>query len=129
MTGSELMDLTVLERKKYNYLTEVMDLSRQMGEALDRNDQVSVQMLLAMRGEPILHLQEVDQMAKNRREALEQPDQMRMQELLAGAGPESKEETLFVEQSAKARRMLERVVELDKQLSIRMSGKDSFYNK
>mgnify|MGYP006990325601 CR=1 FL=1 len=36
-----------LERKKYNYLNEVMDLSRQMGEALDRGDEVSMQMLLA----------------------------------------------------------------------------------
>ena len=129
MTGSELMDLTVLERKKYNYLNEVMDLSRQMGEALDRNDQVSVQMLLALRGEPIHHLQEVDQMVKMRRASLQQTDRERLEELLAGAGPQNKEETLFMEQAGKARRMLERVIELDKLLSIRMSGEDSFYKK
>ena len=40
MTKSDWMDLTVLERKKYNCLSEVLDLSRQMGEAMDRNDQV-----------------------------------------------------------------------------------------
>ena len=45
MTESELLDLTVLERKKYNYLNEALDLSQQMGEALDRADQVSIQLL------------------------------------------------------------------------------------
>jgi len=129
MTESELMDLTVLERKKYNYLSEVMDLSKQMGEALDRGDEVSMQMLLALRGEPILHLQEVDQTARNRRESLTTQDRQRLKELLDGAEPQDRGEALLTEQSGKARRLLERVVELDKQLSLRMSGKDSFYNK
>ena len=36
MTRSDWLDLTVLERKKYNLLSEVMDLSQQLGEALVR---------------------------------------------------------------------------------------------
>ena len=40
MTGAEWMDLTVLERKKYNDLSEALDLTGQIGEALDRSDQV-----------------------------------------------------------------------------------------
>ena len=129
MTESELMDLTVLERKKYNYLDEVMDLSRQMGEALDRGDEVSMQVLLALRGEPILHLQEVDQTARSRRDSLATQDRQRLRELLDGAPPQGRGEALFTEQAGKARRLLERVVALDKQLSLRMSGEDSFYNQ
>lgn len=129
MSGSELMDLTVLERKKYNYLNEVLDLSEQMGQVLDRNDQVSVRMLLAMREDPIRHLQEVDRMSKDRRAGLPQEDQGRIGDLLAGAAPEGRDESLFAEQAGKARRLLERVVELDKKLSIRMSGGNSFYKK
>lgn len=129
MTESELMDLTVLERKKYNYLSEVMDLSKQMGEALDRGDEVSMQMLLALRGEPILHLQEVDQTARNRRDSLAPQDRQRLKELLDGAPPQERGENLFLEQAGKARRLLERVVELDKQLSLRMSEENSFYSK
>ena len=49
MTKSDWMDLTVLERKKYNCLSEVLGLSQQLGEAMDRNDDVSVRMLVAMR--------------------------------------------------------------------------------
>ncbi len=137
MTESELMDLTVLERKKYNYLNEVMDLSRQMGEALDRGDEVSMQMLLALRGEPIQHLQEVDQTARSRRSSLAAEDQQRLQELRSGAPPRDRGETLFTEQAEKARRLLERcpdltaifAVALDRQLSLRMSGDDSFYSQ
>ena len=57
MTKSDWMDLTVLERKKYNCLSEVLDLSQQLGEAMDRNDDVSVRMLVAMRQDPLLQLQ------------------------------------------------------------------------
>ena len=65
-----LLDLAVLERKKFNYLNETLDLTRQLGEALDRGDQESVRMVVAMRQEPILHLEEVDRVAKERRKSL-----------------------------------------------------------
>ena len=88
-----------------------------------------MQMLLALRGEPILHLQEVDQTARSRRESLTPQDRQRLKELLDGAQPREQGEALFTEQSGKARRLLERVIGLDKQLSLRMSGKDSFYSR
>ena len=53
MTRDDWLELTVLERKKYNYLTEVQDVTRQLAESLDRNDQVSTRMLIAMRQDPI----------------------------------------------------------------------------
>ena len=59
MTKSDWLDLTVLERRKYNLLSEVMDLSQQLGEALDRNDDVSVRLLVSMRQDPILRLEEI----------------------------------------------------------------------
>ena len=58
MTAGVWMDLTVLERKKYNSLSEVLDLTRQLGESLDRNDQVAVRMIIAMRQDPLLRLEE-----------------------------------------------------------------------
>ncbi len=85
MTGAEWMDLTVLERKKYNDLSEALDLTGQIGEALDRSDQVSVRMLVAMRQDPIRHLEEINQTALDRRESLAEEDQERVRALLAGA--------------------------------------------
>ena len=54
------LSLLVQMKKRYTALNETYDLTRQMGDALDRNDQTSFAMLLAMRQEPILRLQELD---------------------------------------------------------------------
>lgn len=129
MTGSDWMDLTVLERKKYNYLNEVMDLTTQLAENLERNDQVSARIILAMRQDPILHLAEVDQACKLRREDLDPEDQERVAALLKGTEPRGGEERTFLEQAGRTRRLLERVVELDRRVSIRLAGEDSFYKK
>ncbi len=126
---SDLLDLAVLERKKYNDLNEVLDLTRQLGEALDRNDEVAARMLVAMRQDPILHLEEVNATAKARRESLPPEDQDRVAALLAGAQAQDNSEKTFVEQVDRARSLLERVVELDRRMSLRIAGEDSFYKK
>ena len=129
MTAGVWMDLTVLERKKYNSLSEVLDLTRQLGESLDRNDQVAVRMLIAMRQDPLLHLEEAERTAKDRRRSLTEEEQRRIRSLLKGAEPQSSEERTFLDQAGKTRRLLERVVELDRRLSLRMAGGQSFYKK
>ena len=129
MTKSDWMDLTVLERKKYNSLSEVLDLTRQLGESLDRNDQVAVRMLIAMRQDPLLHLEEAERTAKDRRRSLTEEEQRRIRSLLKGAEPQSSEERTFLDQAGKTRRLLERVVELDRRVSLRMAGGQSFYKK
>ena len=129
MTGSEWMDLTVLERKKYNYLGEVLDLTQQLAESLERSDQVSARMILAMRQDPILHLGEIDQACQARLQALAQEDQDRAAALRKGAEAHSSEERTFLEQAGRPRRLLERVVELDRRVSLRMAGENSFYKK
>lgn len=87
MTKSDWMDLTVLERKKYNCLSEVLDLSQQLGEAMDRNDDVSVRMLVAMRQDPLLQLQELKRAVDTKRESLSQEDRDRLSALNQGAPP------------------------------------------
>ena len=53
MEQSVILKAHVQVKRIYSLLTEVMDLSKQLAEALDRNDQVTVRMLIAMRGEPV----------------------------------------------------------------------------
>lgn len=127
MTKSDWLDLTVLERKKYNLLSEVMDLSRQLGEALDRNDDVSVRLLLAMRQDPILQLEEIKRAVSVKREALSPQELERVDALNGGATPRDGDETLYHTQASNVRRLLERVLELDQRLNRRVAGKDSFY--
>lgn len=127
MTRGDWLDLTVLERKKYNCLSEVMDLSRQMGEALDRNDDVSLRMLLAMREDPLLQLRELQQAVEEKKERLSPEDRERAAALGRGADPQGEEETTYHSQAGSARRLLERIVELDERLNRRLAGESSFY--
>ena len=129
MNASDWLDLTVLERKKYNYLNETLDLTQQIGSALDHNDQISLKMLLAMRQEPIMYLEELKQTIQARRQDLPPEDQDRVQALLSGASPRTQEESTFVQQAATVVRLLQRVIELDRAVNLRLTGSSSVYNK
>lgn len=127
MTKSDWLDLAVLERKKYNCLSEVWDLTQQMGQALDRNDDVSVRMLIAMRQEPLLQLQELKQAVAVKTDSLSPEERERVSALRQGASPQGEEETTYYNQAGTARRLLERIVELDERLNRRLAGENSFY--
>ena len=129
MTKSDWLDLTVLERQKYNHLSELMDLTRQLGEAIDRGDEVSVRILVSMRNDPLVGLEELKKATQLRTEALSREERERVEELNSGASPEDENEILYVNQAGSARRLWERVVELDRRLNRRMAGDDSFYAK
>ena len=129
MTRIDWLELTVLERKKYNCLLEVQDTTRQLAEALDRNDQVAARMLIAMRQDPLLQLEEVDRGEKQRKAALEDEDRDRIRTVLQDRTARYDGEGTFLEQADKTRHLLERVVELDRRISLRMAGDRSFYHK
>lgn len=123
------MELTVQEKKKYNYLVEIQDLTRQLAESLDRSDQVSARMLVAMRQDPVRQLAEVDAGERDRRAALPEEDGGRVEALLRGGEPLDGGERAFSNQAGQTRRLLERVVELDRRTSLRMAGDQSYYKK
>ena len=129
MTKDDWLELTVLERKKYNYLVELQDLTGQLAENLDRNDQVSVRMLVAMRQDPVRLLAEVDNSGKIRLAALSEEDRRRAGELLKEGQPGDDGERIFLEQAQKTRRLLEQVVAMDRRVSMKMAGENSFYHK
>lgn len=129
MTRDDWLELTVLEKKKYNDLMEVQDLTRQLAECLDRNDQVSARMIIAMRQDPIRRLTEVDAGEKDRLASLPEEGRARTAALRQGCAPEDEGETIFQEQMGKTRRLLEQVVDLDRRVSTRMAGEQSFYHK
>ena len=129
MNANQWMDLTVLERKKYNYLCEVLDLTQQLGQSLDRNDPVSSKMLVSLRQEPIQSLDELNRSILQRKEEFSPEEQSRISELISGAAPADGPETAFCNQVNLARRQLERVLELDRRISLRLAGEQSFYKQ
>ena len=128
MTKDDWLELTVLERKKYNYLVEVQDLTGQLAGSLDRSDQVSTRMLVAMRQDPIRMLAEVDNSGKLRIGTFPEEDRQRVAQLRKGAPPETDGERIYQEQAQKTSRLLEQVVALDRRVSSKMAGQQSFYS-
>ena len=65
----------------YTCLNETLDLSRQLAEAVDRDDQVAIQMLVAMRQEPLDKLRRARKVLEQQRDLLAPEDARRLSEM------------------------------------------------
>lgn len=114
--NEDWLKLLVQLKKRYSLLIQIDDLTQQMSDALNRDDEVSFQMLLSMRQEPILYLKESDKILLNLKSELSQNIVKRWQELENNAEPIDQEETLFKQQINQNRRLLERLVPFDNRI-------------
>lgn len=122
------MNTLVQAKRLGNLLDEVLDLSRQMAEALNRGDEVVVQMLMEMRAEPIHNLKLTDQVLRSQKEELSGEDGERLAGLLNGTiEPESKEETMLARQADANRRLHQKVMELERILNKKIAREKSIY--
>ena len=119
------MKLLVQLRKRYTALTETYDLTVQMGEALDRNDRTSFSMLLAMRQEPVLRMQELEGNIR-RIVGIDAPDiKARWRALVDGDVPRDADEQMVVNQMQQNKRMIDRLVPIDKRINQVLSERKS----
>ena len=119
------MMLLVQLRKRYTALTETYDLTVQMGEALDRNDRTSFSMLLAMRQEPVLRMQELEGNIRRIVE-IDAPDiKARWRALVDGDVPQDADEQMVVNQMQQNKRMIDRLVPIDKRINQVLSERKS----
>lgn len=128
MEASTLMDAHVQAKRIYNLLNEVMDVSRQMAEAVDRNDQVAIQMLVSMREEPVRKLRQARQALVEQRDSLEPDKARRLSQLLNGAEAETEAEQPLAAQVGTNRRLLSQVLELDRVLNRKLTREESIYH-
>jgi GTP cyclohydrolase III len=125
-----LTDALVLSKRVGNLLFETYGISEELSQALDRNDQVTVQMLLAMRSEPIEKLKTADTALRELRDSLADPeDRKHLSELLKGEAPSNEKERLLVDQSESNARQLQKVLELDQRLNLRITRDKSIYHQ
>lgn len=127
MDTSVLMDAHVQTKRIYNLLNEVMDISRQMAEAVDRDDRVAIQMLVAMREEPIKKLRVAQQALAQQQAALAPEQAARLGQLLNGAEAASEAERPLAAQVSSNRRFLSQVLELDRVLNRKLAREESIY--
>lgn len=122
------MDALVLAKRMGNLLDEVMDISRQMADAVDRGDRVVIEMMMAMRAEPIEKLKQTDKALHEQKNGLSQEDAERLAGLLNGTRqPEGQEEEMLVNQMDSNRRLHKGVLELDEMLNRKLTHDKTVY--
>lgn len=125
----ELEELRKRKKDEVVKLIEVADLTKQVAEAVERSDAVAAQMMLSERERPVRELAEMEEGIQSYLLDVPETEAIRLNELLRGAEAETEEEQPFAEQVAQFRRILGSVRALDEQLSTRLGGNRSFYQK
>ena len=124
---TDLLKAEVQTKRIYTLLNEVMDLSRQLAEALDRNDAVTIRMLISMRREPLEKVLRARQILEEQREALSGEAGDRLAELLNGEPARTEEEQALAKQVSVNRRLLEQALALDQRLNQKLTHDKSIY--
>ena len=127
METSTLLDAQVQTKRIYGLLNEVMDISRQMAESMDRDDLVAIQMLVSMREEPVRKLRQARRALEEQRDALDPEAARRLARLLNGEAAETEAEEPLAVQVRTNRRLLEQLLELDRVLNRKLTREESIY--
>lgn len=119
-----------VEKAMYRALSEVEELTDELAQAVDRQDQVSVRMFLALRQEPIDCLTGYKAQLRRQCAGLPAEDGALLRRLLEEKEPPQctgAEELL--RQVNRNRVLLERIVRADQRISSRLGGTSSFYER
>lgn len=132
MEDSILLEILKEMQKKYQFITEIERITRDVGEFLSRNDQTSVQMLLGMRQD---EMDKADIVSKNIKciisvlsleDALKVEDWIKGQENWNSDGQISEK---VIEKGKSIQQILKRTIEFDRSISTRIAGTHSFYSQ
>ena len=130
MQDKTVMDALVQMKRIGNLLNELWDLTQQLGQCIDRNDQVSTQILINMREDPLGKIEDADQALQDQLETLDGEDFIALRSMLNGGLPDDpaqKTQTMLCEQVASNRRRLKQITELDRRLNQRLAREKSAY--
>ena len=126
-----LQQIAVLLQKRYNGLTEIENITKQLQEALEYNDTVSIRMLITMRQE---EMDSIDRINASYRAFLDTLTETQKKALKIGdASRFSGENAMLIQKIAeiqqKNTRLLERLIEQDKRVNRRLAGENSYYEQ
>ncbi len=127
MEASALLDAHVQLKRAYAALNEALDMTRQLADAADRDDQVAAQMLVSMRQEPTDKLARTQEALEQQRQALPAADGQRLAALLKGAAAETAEEAPLANQVGLNQRILKQLVEVDQVVNRKLAREKSIY--
>lgn len=118
---------------RYQAVNEVFRITKEIADILSRDDRVAAQMLLEMRQEELDRLAKSEEKIYMLLECAGHQERADILSLMKGerqaSGKASFEEKKIGEIGENIRRNLEKVLELDRIISVRLAGKDSFYKQ
>ncbi len=131
MDDSMLIEILKEMQNKYQCIAEIERITQEIGESLSRNDRTSVQILLGMRQEEMNKADIHERNMKCLEAALPPGEAAQIRDWLKGNNdtkPASLVAEKLVERGNSLQLVLKRVIEMDRHISTRLAGKDSYYN-
>ena len=116
-------------RSMYTALTELLELTNELSEAIQRQDQVSVQLFLSMRQEPLDRLRVCDTRLRRLCSLLPPAEGAQLRQVLNGQGGGTAATQGLERTVRQNRQLLEQITRIDERLNRRMGGKKSFYEQ
>lgn len=120
----------ILMQKEHHCLHEIQEYTREISDAMDLNDPSSIQMVLKLRGQVMT---EVNKIRKQRELLLGAAGESRnrFQMFLSGQSLENmtEQEKRICSLAGSENEMMKKIVELDRKVSSRMAGVNSFYSR
>lgn len=117
-------------QRKYVHMVEIERLTKDMGEALSRNDKESLELLLKMRGEEMDKAGTTKSEIQTIVEALDDEEKEKFNSWLNGKNepePDCLEARKIAELSGQTQQILNRTINLDKVLNSKVAGNKSYY--
>lgn len=137
MSGGEyeilLKELLPFVQKEFDQIGEIRRITQELTEALGSNDQVTVKMLLKMRGDAMVETEKALRAQKMLRNACKDYPE-KLDQLLAGdpgvdeENLDAMEKRIFTLKRAK-KEALKKTIEADRMINKRLTGNRSFYEK
>lgn len=131
--STTFMGITLNLQKKYNKMNELQDVTKQMAEALQRNDLYAVQLLMEMRTEVMLEIDDIDYAREDLLKCLPANQESLVREALSTKTTEQQLANADLQRMndiyKKTARNLEVTIQYDKAINMKMAGDHSFYKK
>lgn len=129
--GELLTEIAKILQKKYTHMSEVSRLTNEIAEELSRDDRVSVQMTLGMRGEELEKVKECDHKLHLFIDSAPPELEEWLTEVISGKTGSSedygKEGSLITRLAVNTRNVWEKTMMIDRHMNKRLAGADSFY--
>lgn len=130
MEDPMLIEILKEMQKKYQCIVEIERITREMGDSLSRNDRTSVQILLGMRQEEMDKTEVCNRNLHCLISVLPPEEGEQVREWMKGGEAQNADNPLvgkLMEKGNSLGLILKRTIEIDRHISTRLAGNDSFY--